>query len=203
MTTTKIPFCICGKSGFVLFRFDPYFIVTGTCSRFSEVLVYSVQLSGKSIEMIRINQRLLSSCRLLHVARDSGVGRHLPCVHQLLSNVETKMKIYAKIVCTCLKLMILGMIYLTIYWRKVSLKSIKQTQYQSVTISDQLMGTTVFTPDMEEPIRVVKQFDSTLKYALFTIVWDIDVGMNNIDKAACSTVKSTFDITFNEKQNCN
>ena len=95
------------------------------------------------------------------------------------------------------------MIYLTIYWRKVSLKSIKQTQYQSVTISDQLMGTTVFTPDMEEPIRVVKQFDSTLKYALFTIVWDIDVGMNNIDKAACSTVKSTFDITFNEKQNCN
>ena len=44
----------------------------------------------------------------------------------------------------------------------------------------------VFTPDMEEPIRVVKQFDSTLKYALFTfgIVWDIDVGMNNIDKAA-------------------
>ena len=54
----------------------------------------------------------------------------------------------------------------------------------------------VFTPDMEEPIRVVKQFDSTLKYALFTfgIVWDIDVGMNNIDKAACSTVKSAFDV---------
>jgi hypothetical protein len=73
-----IQFCICGKSGFVLFQFDPYFIVTGTCSRFSEVLVYSVQLSGKSIEMIRINQRLLSSCRLLHVARDSRVGIHLP-----------------------------------------------------------------------------------------------------------------------------
>ena len=124
------PFFICGKSGFVLFRFDPYFIVTGTCSRFSEVLVYSVQLSGKNIEMIRINQRLLSTCRLLHVSRDNGVGRHLPFVHQLLSNVETKMKIYAKIVCTCLKLMILGMIYSKIYWRKVSLKSIKQTQYQ-------------------------------------------------------------------------
>ena len=123
-------FCICGKSGFVLFRLDPYFIATGTCSRFSEVLVYSVQLSGKSIEMIRINQRLLSSCCLLHVARDSGVGRHLPFVHQLLSNVETKMKIYAKIICTCLKLMILGMIYSTIYWRRASLKSIKQTQYQ-------------------------------------------------------------------------
>ena len=75
----------------------------------------------------------------------------------------------------------------------------------SVTLSDKLMGTTVFTPDMEEPIRVVKQFDSTLKYALLTfgIVWDIDVGMNNIDKAACSTVKSAFDVTFNEKQNCN
>ena len=116
-------FCICSKSGFVLFRFEPYFLVTGTCSRFSEVLVYSVQLSGKSIEMIRINQRLLSTCRLLHVARDNGVGRHLPFVHQLLSNVETKMKIYAKIVCTCLKLMILGMIYSKIYWRKVSLKS--------------------------------------------------------------------------------
>ena len=54
----KIPFCICGKSGFVLFRFDSYFIVTGTCSRFSEVPVNSVQLSGKSIEMIRINRRL-------------------------------------------------------------------------------------------------------------------------------------------------
>jgi hypothetical protein len=27
-------------------------------------------------------------------------------------------------------LMILGMIYSTIYWRKVSLKSIKQTRYQ-------------------------------------------------------------------------
>jgi hypothetical protein len=65
-----------------------------------------------------------------------------------------------------------------------------------VTISDKLMGTTVFTPDMEEPIRVVKQFDSTLKYALFTfgILRDIDVGMNNIDKAACSTVKSASDI---------
>ena len=35
------------------------------------------------------------------------------------------------------------------------------------------MGTTVFTLDMEEPIHVVKQFDSTLKYALFTIVRDI------------------------------
>ena len=124
------PFSIYSKSRFVLFRFDPYFIVTGTCSRFSEVLVYSVQLSGKNIEMIRINQRLLSTCRLLHVSRDNGVGRHLPFVHQLLSNVETKMKIYAKIVCTCLKLMILGMIYSKIYWRKVSLKSIKQTQYQ-------------------------------------------------------------------------
>jgi hypothetical protein len=75
VTKKKFLFCICGKSGFVLFRFDPYFIVTGTCPRFSEVLVYSVQLSGKSIEMIRINQCLLSSCRLLHVARDSGVGR--------------------------------------------------------------------------------------------------------------------------------
>ena len=80
--------------------------------------------------MIRINQCLLSSGRLLHVARDNGVGRHLPFVHQLLSNVETKMKIYAKIVCTCLKLRILGMIYSTIYWRRASLKSIKQTQYQ-------------------------------------------------------------------------
>jgi hypothetical protein len=38
---------------------------------------------------------------------------------------------------------------------------------------------------LEEPIRVVKQFDSTLKYAFFTIVRDIDVDMNNIDKAAC------------------
>jgi hypothetical protein len=58
---------------------------------------------------------------------------------------------------------------------------IHKTDTVSVTISDQLMGTTVFTPNMEEPIRVVKQFDSTLKYALFTIVRDIDVGMNNID----------------------
>jgi hypothetical protein len=55
--------------------------------------------------MIRINQCLLLSGRLLHVARDSGVGRHLPFVHQLLSNVETKMKIYVK---NRLKLMILG-----------------------------------------------------------------------------------------------
>ena len=64
---------------------------------------------------------------------------------------------------------------------------IHKTDTVSVTISDKLMGTTVFTPDMEEPIRVVKQFDSTLKYALFTfgIVRDIDVGMKNIDKAAC------------------
>ena len=57
----------------------------------------------------------------------------------------------------------------------------------------------MFTLDMEEPICVVKQFDSTLKYALFTfagfgIVRDIDVGMNNIDKAACSTVNSAFDV---------
>jgi hypothetical protein len=36
-----------------------------------------------------------------------------------------------------------------------------------------LLDTTVFTLDMEEPIHVVKQFDSTLKYALFTIVRDI------------------------------
>ena len=39
----------------------------------------------------------------------------------------------------------------------------------SVTISDKLMGTTVFTPDMEEPIRVVKQFDSTLKVCTFNL----------------------------------
>jgi hypothetical protein len=73
---------------------------------------------------------------------------------------------------------------------------IHKTDTVSVTISDKLMGTTVFTLDMEKPIRVVKQFDSTLKYALFTIVnvLDIDVGMNNIDKAACSTVKSAFDV---------
>ena len=58
---------------------------------------------------------------------------------------------------------------------------IHKTDTVSVTISDQLMGTTVFTPNMEEPIRVVKQFGSTQKYALFTIVRDIDVGMNNID----------------------
>ena len=50
---------------------------------------------------------------------------------------------------------------------------IHKTDTVSVTISDKLMGTTVFTPDMEEPIYVVKQFDSTLKYALFTIVQDI------------------------------
>ena len=38
--------------------------------------------------------------------------------------------------------------------------------------------------------------ETTVKYALFTfgIVWDIDVGMNNIVKAACSTVKSAFDV---------
>ena len=113
--------------------------------------------------MIRINQRLLSTCRLVHVSRDNGVGRHLPFVHQLLSNVETKMKIYAKIVCTCLKLMILGMIYSKIYGRKVSLKSIKQTQYQWQFLIN-------WSTVLEEPIRVVKQFDSTLKYVLFTIV---------------------------------
>ena len=71
---------------------------------------------------------------------------------------------------------------------------IHKTDTVSLTISNKLMGTTVFTPDMEEPIRDVKQFDSTLKYALFTIVRNIDVGMNNIDKAACSTVKSAFDV---------
>ena len=59
------------------------------------------------------------------------------------------------------------------------------------------MGSTVFTPDMEKPIRVVKQYDSTLKYALFTfgIVRDIDdndVGMNNIDKAACIVTVCVF-----------
>ena len=59
------------------------------------------------------------------------------------------------------------------------------------------MGSTVFTPDMEESIRVVKQYDSTLKYALFTfgIVRDIDdndVGMNNIDKAACIVTVCVF-----------
>jgi hypothetical protein len=62
----KFPFYICGKSGFLLFQFDPYFIVTGTCSWFSEVLIYSVQLSGKSIEMIRINQRHLIQFRFIY-----------------------------------------------------------------------------------------------------------------------------------------
>jgi hypothetical protein len=143
VTKKKFLFCICGKSGFVLFRFDPYFIVTGTCPRFSEVLVYSVQLSGKSIEMIRINQRLLSSCRLLHVARDSGVGRLVmsstACGKRQRSG-ET-FTLCSSVIVKCgdkneniyknrLKLMILGMIYSTIYWRKVSLKSIKQIQYQ-------------------------------------------------------------------------
>jgi hypothetical protein len=40
---------------------------------------------------------------------------------------------------------------------------IHKTDTVSVTISDKLMGTMVFTQDMKEPIHVVKQFDSTLK----------------------------------------
>jgi hypothetical protein len=59
--TFQPKFCICGKSEFVLFRFDPYFIVTETFSRFSEVLVYLVQLSGKSIEIIWYFYLLTSS----------------------------------------------------------------------------------------------------------------------------------------------
>ena len=42
------------------------------------------------------------------------------------------------------------------------------------TVSAKLTETATFTPDLEEPIRIVKDFDSTLKYVKFTVNRDKD-----------------------------
>jgi len=45
---------------------------------------------------------------------------------------------------------------------------------------NKLQETTTFTPDLEEQLRVVKDFDSSLKYAFFTIIRDTDVGLHDV-----------------------
>jgi hydroxymethylpyrimidine/phosphomethylpyrimidine kinase len=54
-----------------------------------------------------------------------------------------------------------------------------KTDTFSACISDKLTGTTTLSPDMEESIRVVKDFDKTSKYVTFTIHRNVDVGLAN------------------------
>ncbi|CAG2223106.1 unnamed protein product [Mytilus edulis] len=56
-----------------------------------------------------------------------------------------------------------------------------KTDTITTCVSDKLTGTATFKPDMEEPIRIVKEFDRTLKYVTFTINRDKDVGLTNPD----------------------
>jgi len=53
-----------------------------------------------------------------------------------------------------------------------------KTDTFSVTVSDKLSGTTVFTPDIDEPLRIVNFFYPSLKYASFKVSRDVDVGLN-------------------------
>lgn len=59
--------------------------------------------------------------------------------------------------------------------------TLHKTDTVNAVVADKLMGTITFTPDMEEPIRIVKEFDQTLKYVIFTVNRDKDVGLTNPD----------------------
>ena len=67
------PFCICGKSGFVLFRFYLYFIVTGTCSRFSEVLVYYMHIFSPKKKKRKKKRKLPTYPPLLSMGRPTAI----------------------------------------------------------------------------------------------------------------------------------
>lgn len=67
-----------------------------------------------------------------------------------------------------------------------------------VSDNDKLTGTATFKPDMKEPIRIVKEFDRTLKYVTFTINRDKDVGLTNPDsRKTTSTTQSAFTVMMN------
>ena len=53
-----------------------------------------------------------------------------------------------------------------------------KTDIFSVTVSDKLSGTTAFTPDIDEPLLIVKNFNPSLKYPSFKVSRDVDVGLN-------------------------
>jgi len=73
-----------------------------------------------------------------------------------------------------------------------------KTDTVTACVSDKLMGTATFMPDMEEPIRIVKKFDRTLKYVTFTVNRDKDVGLTNPDsRKTTSTTQSAFTIMMN------
>jgi len=74
-----------------------------------------------------------------------------------------------------------------------------QTDTFSVTVSDKLSGTTVFTPDIDEPLPIVKNFDPSLKYASFKVSRDVDVGLKSSARPAAN-VRSAFDVLM---QSCN
>lgn len=50
-----------------------------------------------------------------------------------------------------------------------------------ICVFDKLMGMVIFKLDMEEFIRIVKEFDRILKYVIFIINRDKDVGLINLD----------------------
>ncbi|XP_071143242.1 uncharacterized protein [Mytilus edulis] len=73
-----------------------------------------------------------------------------------------------------------------------------KTDTITTCVSDKLTGTATFKPDMEEPIRIVKEFDRTLKYVTFTINRDKDVGLTNPDsRKTTSTTQSAFTVMIN------
>lgn len=73
-----------------------------------------------------------------------------------------------------------------------------KTDTITTCVSDKLTGTATFKPDMEEPIRIVKEFDRTLKYVTFTINRDEDVGLTNPDsRKTTSTTQSAFTVMMN------
>lgn len=73
-----------------------------------------------------------------------------------------------------------------------------KTDTITTCVSDKLTGTATFKPDMEEPIRIVKEFDRTLKYVTFTINRDKDVGLTNPDsRKTTSTTQSAFTVMMN------
>lgn len=61
-----------------------------------------------------------------------------------------------------------------------------KTDTFSVTVSDKLSGTTVFTPDIDEPLRIVKKFDPSLKYASFKASRDVDIGLKSSARPAAN-----------------
>jgi hypothetical protein len=110
-----------------------YFTVESNCLT---TLIGSSIFGVNTVVPINLSEIVTDTVSVLWILNSLSSNKSLNISWDDLLNdllEESKFKIYKTDTVSVTisdKLMILGMIYSTIYWRKVSLKSIKQTRYQ-------------------------------------------------------------------------